>query len=202
MASRSSSPEFSPLSIGEDFTPVPTYKTASTTSIDLSGLLELPLQLHEDLKTGCGGQLWPAGMVLAQQMLRYHRKSLRDARMWVIFFFTTFRLVAKLTLGSLELGAGGGLVGLAVAMGCQIDNSIYITDQETMFELMGKNIALNGLESRVKELVLNWYVSLMTEIFFLTRIGANHYQQKFSKKSLISSWQQTASILSRLFHYF
>ncbi|PMD44220.1 hypothetical protein L207DRAFT_508973 [Hyaloscypha variabilis F] len=145
MASRSPSPEFSPLSIGEDFTPVPTYKTASTTSIDFSGLLQPPLQLHEDLKTGCGGQLWPAGMVLAQQMLRYHRDALKDARI-------------------LELGAGGGLVGLAVAMGCRVDHSIYVTDQQNMFELMGKNISLNGLESRVKALVLNWGEALPAEV--------------------------------------
>ncbi|KAH8782591.1 putative methyltransferase-domain-containing protein [Hyaloscypha finlandica] len=145
MASRSPSPEFSPLSIGEYFTPVPTYKVASTTAIDFSGLLETPLKLHEDLKTGCGGQLWPAGMVLAQQMLRYHRGLLKDARI-------------------LELGAGGGLVGLAVAMGCPVDHYIYITDQENMFELMRKNIALNGLESRVKELVLNWGEPLPAEV--------------------------------------
>lgn len=83
MASRSPSPEFSPLAIGEDLTPLPTYKAASTASIDFSGLLNHPLKLHEDLKTGCGGQLWPAGMVLAQQMLRHHRNSLKDARMCV-----------------------------------------------------------------------------------------------------------------------
>ena len=81
MISRSPSPVFSPLSIGEDLTPLPAYKAASTTSIDFSGLLEPPLQLHEDLKSGCGGQLWPAGMVLAHQMLRYHRSSLKNARM-------------------------------------------------------------------------------------------------------------------------
>lgn len=68
----------------------------------------------------------------------------------------TFTLSLKLTLRSLELGAGGGLVGLAVAIGCAHDHSIYITDQENMFELMGKNIALNGLESRAKGLILNW----------------------------------------------
>jgi protein N-lysine methyltransferase METTL21A len=62
----------------------------------------------------------------------------------------------KLTSGSLELGAGGGLVGLAVAMGSLVDHTIYITDQENMVELMGKNIALNELESRVRGLVLNW----------------------------------------------
>ena len=47
-------------------------------------------------------------------------------------------------------------MGLAVAIGCVVDQGMYITDQENMFELMGKNIALNGLESRVKGLVLNW----------------------------------------------
>jgi tRNA1(Val) A37 N6-methylase TrmN6 len=60
---------------------------------------------------------------------------------------------------SLELGAGGGLVGLGVAMGCKIDRTIYITDQENMIDLMRKNIRLNNVESRVKELVLNWYVT-------------------------------------------
>jgi hypothetical protein len=81
MISRSPSPEFSPLAIGEDLTPLPTYKDASTTSIDFENLLEPSLLLHEDLKSGCGGQLWPAGMVLAKQMLRYHRDDLKDARM-------------------------------------------------------------------------------------------------------------------------
>src|SRR5438045_1159476 len=84
MNTRSPSPEFSPLSIGEDFTPLPAYKAASTTSVDFSNLLEPPLKLHEDLKSGCGGQLWPAGMVLGQHMLRYHRNSLKDARMRVL----------------------------------------------------------------------------------------------------------------------
>jgi tRNA1(Val) A37 N6-methylase TrmN6 len=56
----------------------------------------------------------------------------------------------------LELGAGGGLVGLAVALGCAVDAPVHITDQLDMFPLMVKNIALNGLESRVVPLVLNW----------------------------------------------
>jgi len=47
-------------------------------------------------------------------------------------------------------------VGLGVAIGCKLDHTLYITDQENMMELMHKNIMLNGLESRVKELVLNW----------------------------------------------
>ncbi|KAH7350856.1 putative methyltransferase-domain-containing protein [Rhexocercosporidium sp. MPI-PUGE-AT-0058] len=145
MASRSVSPEFSPLEFGEELTAVPAYKVASTTSINFSSLLEPPLRLHEDLRSGCGGQLWPAGMVLAQQMLRYHRDSLKGARI-------------------LELGAGGGLVGLGVAMGCKLDHTLYISDQENMVELMRKNIELNGLQSRVKELVLNWGDSLPEDV--------------------------------------
>jgi tRNA1(Val) A37 N6-methylase TrmN6 len=66
---------------------------------------------------------------------------------------------ADIGLQSLELGAGGGLVGLGVAMGCKVDRPIYITDQENMIDLMRKNIRLNDLESRVKELVLNWSVT-------------------------------------------
>jgi hypothetical protein len=44
-------------------------------------------------------------------------------------------------------------------MGCKVDRPIYITDQENMIDLMRKNIRLNNLESRVKGLVLNWYVT-------------------------------------------
>ena len=69
--------------MGEDLAPLPEYKAATTTTLDFNGLLAEPLKLHEDLKTGCGGQLWPAGMVLAKHMLRYHREKLGKARMWV-----------------------------------------------------------------------------------------------------------------------
>ncbi|KAH8911005.1 hypothetical protein BR93DRAFT_304704 [Coniochaeta sp. PMI_546] len=142
---RSPSPEFSPLAMGEDLTPLPEYKAATTTEVDFDGLLTEPLQLHEDLKTGCGGQLWPAGMVLAKHMLRYHREKLVKARI-------------------LELGAGGGLVGLAVASGCNIEAPMYITDQLEMEELMQHNIALNGLQDRVKGIILNWGEPLSQEV--------------------------------------
>lgn len=56
----------------------------------------------------------------------------------------------------LELGAGGGLVGLAVARGCKVEAPLYITDQLEMEELMQHNIALNGLKDRVKGAILNW----------------------------------------------
>ena len=81
--SRSPSPEFSPLAFDEEFTPLPEYKAPQDTALDFDGLLSEPVKLHEDLKTGCGGQLWPAGMVLAKHMLRYHRDQLQHARMSV-----------------------------------------------------------------------------------------------------------------------
>ncbi|KAK6217431.1 hypothetical protein QIS74_07545 [Colletotrichum tabaci] len=59
-ADRSPSPEFSPLAIGEDLTPLPAYKAAQTSSYNICGLLSTPLKLHEDLASGCGGQTWPA----------------------------------------------------------------------------------------------------------------------------------------------
>jgi protein N-lysine methyltransferase METTL21A len=77
----SSSPEFSPLTLGNDFAPLPAYKAAGSTSINFDGLLSSPLVLHEDLSSGCGGQTWPSGMVLATHMLRYHSTLLDDARM-------------------------------------------------------------------------------------------------------------------------
>ncbi|TDZ26607.1 Protein-lysine N-methyltransferase EFM6 [Colletotrichum orbiculare MAFF 240422] len=145
-ADRSPSPEFSPLAIGEDLTPLPAYKAAQTSSFDIFGLLSNPLKLHEDLASGCGGQTWPAGMVLAKHMLRYHRGALKDARI-------------------LELGAGGGLVGLAVALGCGLQKKpLYLTDQDEMFELMGRNTKLNNLEGTVKPMILNWGESLSQEI--------------------------------------
>lgn len=69
--------------MGEFIAPLPVYKAASTTSIDFGNLLSPPLELHEDLSKGCGGQLWPAGMVLTTHLLRHCRESLKDAKMFV-----------------------------------------------------------------------------------------------------------------------
>ncbi|KAI1194393.1 putative methyltransferase-domain-containing protein [Nemania serpens] len=134
--------EFSPLALAEDLTPLPAYKSAGTTETDFDGLLTAgkTLLLHEDLKNGCGGQLWPAGMTLARYMLRYHARSLAGKRI-------------------LELGAGGGLVGLAVARGCDLGEGhapLLITDQMEMFSLMRHNIELNKLEGKVEAMLLNW----------------------------------------------
>jgi hypothetical protein len=44
---------------------------------------------------------------------------------------------------------------LAVALGCKTD-IIHITDQEPMFDLMKRNISLNGLDTRVTASIYDW----------------------------------------------
>ena len=117
--------------------PAPEIKFAGITSIAFDGLLDPPLRLHEDLREGCGGQLWPAGMVLAKYMLTHHRHDLRGKNI-------------------IEIGAGGGLVGLAVAAGCDVDRPLLITDQRPMLALMEMNIALNGLHEKARSVVYDW----------------------------------------------
>lgn len=136
MASRSPSPENDIFSL--EIVPEREIKAAATTKIDFDGLPPRPLILHEDLKNGCGGQLWPAGMNLAKYMLKYHN----DLRGKCV----------------VEIGAGGGLVGLAVASGCLIDDGqkLLITDQLPMLSLMQRNIELNGLETKASALVYDW----------------------------------------------
>lgn len=68
---------------------------------------------------------------------------------------------------SLEIGAGGGLVGLAVAKGCAVSQSrpLYVTDQLEMLSLMEHNVALNEVQGRVKPMVLNWCVATRPLLF-------------------------------------
>ncbi|KAF2997292.1 hypothetical protein E8E13_000781 [Curvularia kusanoi] len=120
-----------------DFVPPAPIKAAGVAEVDFDGVLSPPLKVHEDLKNGCGGQLWPAGMVLGKYMLRKHQDSLAGKSV-------------------LELGAGGGLVGLAVAIGCDVTETLHITDQDEMFELMKKNIELNDLSGRVSASIYDW----------------------------------------------
>ena len=76
-----------------DLIPDPPRLRARITSTSFSSLLPTPLLLQEDLTRGCGGQIWPAGNLLAKYVLRnYDSKTLRGKRI-------------------VELGAGGGLVG-------------------------------------------------------------------------------------------
>jgi hypothetical protein len=69
--------------VSESLVPVRVPKSVGSTEITFDGLLEEPLILREDLKEGCGGQLWPAGMVLAGYLLRQHRSDFRSKTMFV-----------------------------------------------------------------------------------------------------------------------
>ncbi|KAI9706306.1 MAG: hypothetical protein M1820_004882 [Bogoriella megaspora] len=138
MSTPPSSPEDADPSflISESLIPSRPAKRAGITETDFDGLLPVPLKLHEDLRNGCGGQLWPAGRVLAAWLLR--RRGLVERR----------RVV--------ELGAGGGVVGLSVALSCAISQPIWITDQEPMYDLMKTNIELNSLGPSVRPAIYDW----------------------------------------------
>jgi hypothetical protein len=72
-----------PFRINESLIPARETNAAGTITVSFNGLLKHPLLLREDLKEGCGGQLWPAGMVLAQYMIRTHHSDLIGKTMFV-----------------------------------------------------------------------------------------------------------------------
>lgn len=82
-------PELSPpsspdaLRPNDSLAPPRELKAAVTTEVSFDGLLKEPLLLKEDLKDGCGGQLWPAGMTLAKYLLSRHAADLSNKTMWV-----------------------------------------------------------------------------------------------------------------------
>jgi hypothetical protein len=80
------------FAISESLAPWRDNRAAVTTRVSLDGLLPEPLLLKEDLKEGCGGQLWPAGMVLAKYIISRHSSDLGDKTMSVFFlpFFFIF----------------------------------------------------------------------------------------------------------------
>lgn len=83
---RSISPEFNPdapFNVSKTLTPPRVNKAAGTTNVTFDGLLSDPLLLKEDLKNGCGGQLWPAGMTLARYLLAQHASDMSGKTMSV-----------------------------------------------------------------------------------------------------------------------
>lgn len=118
--------ELSFLSISEDFVPstVPTPSQQVTLAFD--GLLTPPLILQTN-ETQCGGKLWPAGMVLAEYLLRDRVAEVEGKTMFVrsdcLFCCSHgpamrvyFILLTKSPLDRIELGAGSGLVGFIFPM--------------------------------------------------------------------------------------
>lgn len=84
-ASSADSPEETEpfLLVTEDLVPSLPPNLPTTTTLDFSGLLKPPLILQTDLKEGCGGQLWPAGRVLAKYLLQCKMDELRGKTMFV-----------------------------------------------------------------------------------------------------------------------
>ena len=110
--------ELSILSISEEL--VPSTKTIPSQEVILAfnGLLSPPLVLQTN-ETECGGKLWPAGMVLAEYLLRNKMDEMKGKKMFVCsnvsFLPHAYRnagvLSRQLILDRIELGAGSGLVG-------------------------------------------------------------------------------------------
>ena len=70
--------------IDEELVPVRELKQAGVMEVDFDGLLSgAPLRLEEDLKKGCGGMLWPAGMVMAKYLIRQDKDLFKDKMMLV-----------------------------------------------------------------------------------------------------------------------
>lgn len=70
--------------VSESLAPPRVNHVAGTTTLDFDGFLKEPLILKEDLKNGCGGQLWPAGIILARYLLYQHSADMSGKTMWVI----------------------------------------------------------------------------------------------------------------------
>jgi hypothetical protein len=83
-SANSDSEENDVFGVSQELVPPAPIKPAGISEIDFGGLLSPPLKLHEDLKNGCGGQLWPAGMVLSKYLLRMHSTDLADKTMHVL----------------------------------------------------------------------------------------------------------------------
>ncbi|KAH9894211.1 putative methyltransferase-domain-containing protein [Cubamyces lactineus] len=92
----------------------------------------IAIRLAVDASPGCGGIAWPAGEVLASYISR--RGSLDGKTV-------------------LELGSGTGLVGLVAG---KLGARVWITDQAPLLGIMKQNVSLNGLESCVSVMELNW----------------------------------------------
>lgn len=151
------------ISFGESLVSTPEIKQSSIVETTLDGLLETPLKFKEDLKEGCGGQLWPAGMVLARYMLTYHRDTLVHRTMYESFRPHGRKILTQMA-DRLELGAGSGLVGLVVARGCRTTNQVHITDQKPMLTLMQENVQLNSLSDQVSVSVYDWGAGIPTKL--------------------------------------
>lgn len=70
------------LAISEDLAPSSALPSSRIITLSFSGLLSPPLQIQTNVSQ-CGGQLWPAGMVLSEYLIRHHLDDLRGKKMFV-----------------------------------------------------------------------------------------------------------------------
>ena len=84
MSNSDREPDQDEFALTEDLVQSPIHKPAGTLTLDFDGLLNPPLQLNEDVSGGNGGQAWPAGMILAQYLLRAKRGEMKNASMLVL----------------------------------------------------------------------------------------------------------------------
>ena len=89
--------ELSILSISEDLVPSTVQTASQEVILAFDGLLSPPLFLQTN-ETECGGKLWPAGMVLAEYLLRNKLDEMEGKKMFVrsnvpvSITYTTLRL--------------------------------------------------------------------------------------------------------------
>ena len=74
--------ELSILSISEDLVPTPFKIPSQEVTLAFEGYLNPPLILQTN-ETECGGKLWPAGMVLAEYLLRNKMPVMEGKEMFV-----------------------------------------------------------------------------------------------------------------------
>ena len=69
------------LSISDDLVPQRASKQSEIVILPFSGFLDPPLRLQTNVSQ-CGGQLWSAGMVLADYLIRHDLEALRGKKMF------------------------------------------------------------------------------------------------------------------------
>ena len=74
--------ELSLLSVSEDLVPTPVKTPSQEVTLAFEGYLDPPLILQTN-ETECGGKLWPAGMVLAEYLLRNKMAEMEGKEMFV-----------------------------------------------------------------------------------------------------------------------
>ncbi|KAJ2718198.1 Protein-lysine N-methyltransferase efm6 [Coemansia sp. Benny D115] len=111
--------------------------------LEISSNASAPVRVLQDptgaSRTGVGSTVWDAALVMAKYLDHQVSRGTLD-------------LAGKLVV---ELGAGTGLVGLALARmqpGCRV----VLTDKKELVPLLRRNIAFNHAETNVQAQELDW----------------------------------------------